>query len=44
MFGAGLDSGVTKTNSHGEYKVAEGVTSEIFRAILACSLPKQCNG
>jgi BTB/POZ domain-containing protein 10 len=34
MFGAGLDSGVTKTNSHGEYKVAEGVTSEIFRAIL----------
>ena len=34
MFGTGLDSGVTKANSRGEYKVAEGVTSEIFRTIL----------
>ena len=41
MFGTGLDTGVTKATARGEYLVAQGVTSEIFRTILVISFAIQ---
>lgn len=34
MFGAGREYNFTRPNEKGEYEVAEGISSTVFRAIL----------
>ncbi|KAG7274837.1 hypothetical protein CRUP_038810, partial [Coryphaenoides rupestris] len=36
MFGSGRDHNFTRPNEKGEFEVADGISSTVFRAILAC--------
>lgn len=38
MFGAGREYNFTRPNEKGEYEVAEGISSTMFRAILVSGL------
>lgn len=41
MFGSGREHNFTRPNEKGEYEVAEGISSTVFRAILV-SLSQLC--
>jgi len=38
MFGSGREHNFTRPNEKGEYEVAEGISSTMFRAILVSAL------
>lgn len=38
MFGSGREHNFTRPNEKGEYEVAEGISSTVFRAILVSLL------
>lgn len=39
MFGSGREHNFTRPNEKGEYEVAEGISSTVFRAILVSLSP-----
>lgn len=39
MFGSGRDNNFTRPNEKGEFEVADGISSTIFRAILVRPAP-----
>lgn len=41
MFGSGREHNFTRPNEKGEYEVAEGISSTVFRAILVSFLRPQ---
>lgn len=42
MFGSGREHNFTRPNEKGEYEVAEGISSTVFRAILVSLSPFSC--